>query len=362
MFNIPLPGNMIDTLMAGVKTGSGAYANAMHPILEREKQKQLEAHFQEQLKLSKATAGRAAQAAADAHRIALNNLDPTHKAKEYEALENYFKSKGNSSGQQGAQALSALPMPEQALGMPQQEEGQGLGMFSPEGMQGAQQDAQQAQQQMQQQQAQQQSGQQPNNYGIDLELMKQHPMLRGWYKHNFGVDPLAAVPQTPEEKMASQLDLFKKKEEYKANSEQKLPAAIKTLHENIIHLSPKAVDAIQKIIDKPSPLEPWGFGAIKSGQKAAHNKAVTAAAENYSKAKGWPNTKGSIEKAESILQRGKFETDFDYRTRLKEYQDELKEGMQTSNQFLHPNKQLETPKSNDHVVEYIRVNGKLVPK
>ncbi len=42
---IPLPGNMIDTLMNGVKTGSNFYTGIMNPILEREKQKQLGEQF-----------------------------------------------------------------------------------------------------------------------------------------------------------------------------------------------------------------------------------------------------------------------------------------------------------------------------
>ena len=121
------------------------------------------------------------------------------------------------------------------------------------------------------------------------------------------------------------------------------------MHENIIQLSPKAHKAIQHLIDIPSPFEPWGMGAFYSGQKAAHKKAVLAAAENYAKAKGWPNTKGSIEKASEILERGNYESDFDYRKRLREYQDELNEGVQNSSEFLHPGKQVSKieNKSND---------------
>ncbi len=70
MTRIPLPGNMIDTLMKGVDTGSTLYSRAMQPILEREKQKQAEAHFQEQLKLQKAAAARAS-ANTDIHRAIL---------------------------------------------------------------------------------------------------------------------------------------------------------------------------------------------------------------------------------------------------------------------------------------------------
>lgn len=341
--NIPMPELPGTGLLKGIDTGSNMFLRMMHPIIEREKQKQLEGHFQEKLKLSKAAAGRAAQAAMDAHKLALMKQDPLYEAKQYEALENYFKSRGNPSAMPGTE-------PEQ-LPIPKEQMGEGLGMFTPQGLNEAQ-------------QAPQQQipipTQAPNAGGFDIELLKAHPMLRGWAKKHLGFDPLAPVVQTPEEKQAAVLDTFKKKEEYKAQQEQKLPAAIKTLHENIIHLSPKAIKSIEHIINIPSPFEPWGMGALYSGQKAAHNKAVTAAAENYSKAKGWPNTKGSIEKAESILQRGNFETDFDYRKRLREYQDELKEGIQSSSQFLHPNKKIAEPENN--VIEYVRVNGKLVPK
>ena len=61
-----------------------------------------------------------------------------------------------------------------------------------------------------------------NPYGIDIELMKQHPMLRGWYKHHFGVDPLAPIAQTPEEKQAAILDTFIKKEKYKEKTRTKI--------------------------------------------------------------------------------------------------------------------------------------------
>ena len=81
--------------LKGVNAGSDLFTRIMQPVLEREKQKQLEEHFQAQLGLSKAAAGRAAQAASDAHKLALMKMDPTYEAKQYEALENYFKSRGN---------------------------------------------------------------------------------------------------------------------------------------------------------------------------------------------------------------------------------------------------------------------------
>lgn len=337
--NIPMPADFGETLLKGVNTGSGFFARMMQSVIEREKQAQLERHFQEELKLRKAAAGRAG-ANSDLQRQMLQQqlLALQHKNDPNWELQNYLNTMKAFGNVGGGTTSPVTPVPEEAFG-------EGQGVFNPEGLQQAQAVPETAP---------------GSSGGMNLDIFKQNPMLRGFFKHKYGVDPLAVAPQTPEEKNASALDLFNQKEALKAQQEQKMPAAIKTLHENIIHLSPKAVQAIQHLIDIPSPVEPWGTGFIKSGQKAAHNKAVTAAAENYSKAKGWPNTKGSIEKAESILQRGNFETDFDYRKRLKEYQQELKEGVKTSNEFMHPGKQIEGPKEN--IIEYVRVNGKLVPK
>src|SRR5258708_37504582 len=99
--NIPLPSAPGEMLLKGVQTGGNLLTQNMHTKLERERlkqqaeierenQKQLEAHFQAQLGLSKASAGRAAQAAADAHRLAMMKMDPMTKVHEWEALKNYF--------------------------------------------------------------------------------------------------------------------------------------------------------------------------------------------------------------------------------------------------------------------------------
>ena len=333
MVNIPNVGNNLDALMNGIKTGSNFYTGIMNPILKREHEKQMAEQFgitnkrqaeqfAQQMALRKQQEGRMAQMQRLQMQQLRNKLDPNYEFNQFKALQDKIMGTSQPGGMQ---------QPQQPV--PNQEMGEGMGMFSPQGMQEAQQTPQQ----------------QPQAQGGTFDALKQNPMLRGFFKHKFGFDPLAAVPQTPEQKNASALDLYRQKEAIKSEKEEKMPAAIKTLHENIIHLSPKAIDAIDHIINIPSPTEIPGTGFIKSGQKAAHNKAVTAAAENYSKANGWPNTKGSIEKAESILQRGNFETDYDYHKRLRGLQEELRTGIKTSNQFLHPNQaQAESNnKSND---------------
>lgn len=76
---IPLPGNMIDTLMSGLDTGSNLYSRAMQPILERERQKQAQNEFIQDLAIRKQTENRAnalmpyiIQQYQDTHRTAAN--------------------------------------------------------------------------------------------------------------------------------------------------------------------------------------------------------------------------------------------------------------------------------------------------
>lgn len=240
--------------------GFGLTDNLMNQILGRNQLKQktahdeaalkqMESHFQQNFGLSKAAAGRAAQAAADAHKLALQKQDPLFEAKQYAALEDYWRNKGNPGMQQGANPAEQQPQPTQEMG-------EGMGMYSPEGMQEAQ------QQPMQQQAPQTQQQQNTNNpMGIDLELMKQHPMLRGWYKKHYGVDPLAAVPQTPAEKMADKFQM----EDYKTEKK-------KALEETKAELKNKATQ--QKVVDSAKndlPNLELTLRALETMQKIAKN-------------------------------------------------------------------------------------------
>ncbi len=99
--NIPMPELPGNALLQGFHTGGNLFQQFMHPRLEREKQAQLERHFQEQLKLSKAAAGRAAQAAMDAHSKALRESDPLWELKQLPARLKMLQSM-NLGGQSGA--------------------------------------------------------------------------------------------------------------------------------------------------------------------------------------------------------------------------------------------------------------------
>lgn len=195
--NTDLPGN---SFLKGIDTGSTMFSRLMQPVLEREKQKQQQEQFEKELELKKQAAARAG--ALDPMRKMIleqqllklkHSNDPMYEMNQYKALEDWVKGHaagagGQQEGQQGAPQMPA----------PTQEMGEGMGMFSPEGLQQAQTPP------MQQPQAN--SAPQGGGNGIDMEALKNNPMLRGFFKHKFGIDPLAATPETPEQKHAGAIN------------------------------------------------------------------------------------------------------------------------------------------------------------
>lgn len=137
-----------------------------------------------------------------------------------------------------------------------------------------------------------------------------------------------------------------------------LTNAMKTQQQNIITNVPKASRLIDAIKIKPSPVE---FPFYRKGARKEHASLVKEAAETYAKAKGWPNTGESIKAAEQIIERGVMESDSDYRARLAELQKELDRNVEDAQMTLYPNRQ-PTSDASANVIEYVRKNGRLVPK
>lgn len=377
---IPLPGNMIDTLMKGVNTGSSMYSGIMGPILDREKQAQAEKHFQEQLKLQKEAAGRAAQAAADAHR----KMDPMYDINQYQALENWIKgqSGGQQNSQQGSQsgypALNKMfsgqgafnegemhpgnidlgnrpnvPNPEtggtstvysMSIGTPQGEvliprvsddgrilsepdaieqfhkTGKHLGIYS------SPDEANRAAEAIHQQQAQSiaQKPSSNNMGGLDMDLLKSHPMLRGFAKKHLGFDPLAPVPQTPEDKNEAALNLFKQKEAIKVanktGSGETLTAPIKTKYQNVIGGVTSARPILQKLIaeTKKGNIPGQAIGALfKRDAQANYKGEISTLLDGVRNAYTIPNTDSGTAKAEDKVLRKSGESDANYAKRLE---------------------------------------------
>lgn len=128
-------------------------------------------------------------------------------------------------------------------------------------------------------------------------------------------------------------------------------------------MTPTAQKAIDDIISTPSPVEPPNFGiglghVWRPQSRAAHHSAVRTAAEVMVKARGWPNTLGSIDKAEAILSRGTLETDASYRKRLKKIKDELGSNAKQSHGLLYPSQRQAPEVNNDFTDDEIEAEAK----
>ncbi len=189
---------MIDTLMKGVDSGSNLYARAMQPILEREKQRQLDEHFKKQEARLGANSGLTRQVLQQQLLGLQHKNDPMYEIKQFQALQNMLTGGGKGSVDAG----SPVTPP------PTQEMGQGMGMYSPEGMQEAQ-----SPQVMHPPQGA--SGGQGN--AINLDAMRNNPLLRGFFKHKFGIDPLAPAAETPDQKRAGAINQAVTIDEAKSN-------------------------------------------------------------------------------------------------------------------------------------------------
>lgn len=245
--NIPLPGDYGTAFNNGVNSGGSLFSRIMQPIIERERMKQAEAHFQEQLKLQKAAAARAGANSDLQRKLLMQKLDPMRDINQLKLLMREFGGEGKSQQQPTNQA-SYIPEIEQLLGRGNQSSIPSI----PRGL-GAEQSfmpsigANLGQAQSFIPSAGKTLGQEENQFpalaakfaamnqgqipkfneqaispmeaaqgqgkgGLDMEAIKASPVLRGWFKKHFGYDP---ATQTQEEKDRAALQLFQDKEDYK---------------------------------------------------------------------------------------------------------------------------------------------------
>jgi len=116
-----------------------------------------------------------------------------------------------------------------------------------------------------------------------------------------------------------------------------LTNAVKTLNQNAVNFIPKVQTQIDEIIKAPSPVTPFGekySGIYRGSSVAKHQALVNEAADTLVKAKGWPNTNESLNTAKHILARGNFETDYNYRERLKELKKSLGNDIKSAKSIL----------------------------
>lgn len=302
---IPLPGNMIDTLIKGVDTGSTMYSRVMQPILEREKQKQAEEHFKKTFGLQQAAAGRASalqplhQQMLEQQLLGLKHKnDPMYEINQWKALQDMIMGGGQPGGQS---------MPQEAA--PTQEMGEGMGMFLPEGMQAAQQAPQ--------------ATQGGNMGGINVEALRQNPMLRGFFKHKFGVDPLAPMAQTPEDKQATALDLFQQKENIKKqNKGGDIPTdTVLTQNQQALQGIKTVLPMLDELINNPKSV--YGPTDFSPSKKAAYNAKTSGMIDTLVAAQSLPKVQASIDLVEQQIRRGTNESTDSYIKRLKDLRKDL---------------------------------------
>lgn len=238
---IPMPELPGNALLSGIKTGGNLYSQIMHPKIQRENMaRQWQQHL-DQLKLSKAAAGRAAQAAADAHKLALMKMDPLSAFKQMVALQQQMN--GGQGAPQPSQDQSFMPGIGGAFGLqPQELQEPEQGQFPAN-----------EQQMVQEQMPEPQQGQFPalqqkilnpmqppqgrvpslneqalspmdalgkkGPGGIDMDKVKRDPLQRAAFKKLFGIDP---VEKTSSFTGAARegLDMARLKKEYGENSEE----------------------------------------------------------------------------------------------------------------------------------------------
>jgi len=315
-------------LMQGMDLGNTMYARAMQSILDREHQKQAQDQFKQQMDLRKQQFARSG-ANADLQRQLLqqqllglkNKNDPMYEMNQFTALQNMLTGGGQTPGQ------AAPPMPTQEMG-------EGMGMFTPEGMQQVQaappQDLSQGAQ----------------GGGINLEAMRNNPMLRGFFKHKFGIDPLAAVAQTPEDKQAMALDLFKQKEELKKqNKGGAIPTtAVMTQNQQAL----QGIDTVIPLLDDLilNPKQIFGPTDFSPSKKATYNAKTSAMIDTLVAAQSLPKVQASIDLVEQQIRRATNESTDSYIKRIKDLRKDLTRRRDKAVSVVK-NKSLNTQTSND---------------
>lgn len=321
--NIPLPSAPGEALAKGINSGGVLFSRIMQPIIAREKQKQeaeqfkekqkqLESHFQQNFGLNKQNAARLAQAAADNHKIALNKLDPTWGIKELYELAN--NAQNNTQGLNNNKELNsnnnnALRDKLSSIGMfgQDKEMSQGQGVFPSEN-----------QEENPSYPVENNSSQNPVNSKPNLMQM----IVGGVLKKKTGVNPFAPVPQTPDEKQAAAIDLFKQKEEIKSENKggDNPTNTVLTQNQQAIQGIDSSLPIIDELInDKNLP----GITSFSPGNKAKYIAKTGGVIDTLVAAQNLPKVQASIDLVEQQIRRHTGETVKDYQDRLKDFKKDL---------------------------------------
>ena len=311
---IPLPSADFGGQLA---SGSQNLMNQMiMQHLNSKKMAQQQTQFEQELALKKQAAGRAGANSDLTRSIMQQQLlglqhknDPNYGFNQYMALEQMIKGQGNQNQN----------MPQDS--MPKQEVGEGLGIFTTQGM--AENQEQGAQNAPSTAEATGTGG--AATGGFDLQLLKTHPALRGLAKNLLGYDPLAQIPQTPQEKQTDALNLFKQKEAIKAKADDKSGniATNKVLTQNQQAL--QAIDTVMPMLDEfiNDESKVYGRTDFDPSKKAAYNAKTGGMIDLLVAAQSLPQVKESVALVESQIRRQNNEETKAYIKRLKDFKTDM---------------------------------------
>ena len=363
--NIPMPDLPGNALLKGLNTGSTLFSRYMQPIIQREQlaeqgqyhrgslahqQKQLEQqalHQQQQLEFQNRQL--AQSHAFDSLKKQMmqqqllklkNSNDPMHEFQQIQQLAQMFGG-GADNQTNTVQDSPTIPF------------GEGQGMFNPEAMT--------------------QSQNKPQSNPM-LDALKQNPMLRGFFKHKFGYDPLN-MPQTPEEKNANSLELYKQKLAIKSANQQAtandvpLTPAMSTKLQSVVVGVDNALPTIEEFIKNYKDL-PTGSETINPSAYAAYNSKANGIIEPLINAYGLNVTDETKKMMHEQVYRRTNEPLIKYRNRLIDLGKEVLRrrndsfnGLKTgriNTKSMYTNEYFENLKNERKIIdgkEYQKVNG-----
>jgi hypothetical protein len=156
-----------------------------------------------------------------------------------------------------------------------------------------------------------------------LDVLRADPIKRAYFKHKYKFDPLAVEKQTPEEKNADALNLFKQKENIKAASKSGDTATDKILTQN--QQAVQAIDTVIPMIDEliNNPDKIYGPFDYSPSKRAAYNAKTGGMIDMLVAAQSLPQVKESVNLVEDQIRRGTGESKAAYKERLKDFKKDL---------------------------------------
>ena len=161
-----------------------------------------------------------------------------------------------------------------------------------------------------------------NSTNPTIEALKKNPLLRGFFKHKFGYDPLLPPPETPNEKRQADLDLFTKKQNIKNQGKGgDVPTtAVLTQNQQAIQGVDSSLPILDELInDKNLP----GIMSFSPGNNARYSAKTGAVIDTLVAAQNLPKVQESIKLVEQQIRRHAGETVHDYKARLRDLKKDL---------------------------------------